>query len=630
VRLALVGPLFAAACALWPAPARAGYRYGGYTPVHDHAGERAVLSAPRCGLALRRWQDHDATYVDVSNANATAWGQAGWWLGTSGSGRLFTSPVGYAEYRLPDATYRWQPLGPPPPGARYAVWRTGATVRDGAGHTLSLYRIAASYVAGPVATFPYPAPVGDNAGLAESYSTGTALEPIGPASYRALSLYDRRRWRLWTPAVDSASATVGAGDRLRLDRRWHAWQVSGHLRLAAPPHSPLPPLSPVRLATPSPSPSPPVRAALVPAWTVTAGTWRLFAPAALAPPAGAAHVGALGADARGRLVGTAVDAAGRLVLWRWRVGSSHPGAPAVWPLGDVRARLGLGDAGGWVALRDGAAAYAGGRAIAWLPPGRGRVVLVDLGPGGTVAAVAGGAADTVAVVRAGRRTLELWRLTKSGVRRVARAPLPAGVAVPDALAYVGRGRYFADQPDGRDAGYASVVEMATARGGALRVVGRWRQSAATLAAAGGRVLAAGGDRARGAAVFTVARGRWRRPAAFAQGGVWGVAAAAAADGSLWLGAERLGGAVVAGVPADGAAVSLRLPPLWRDEDPPRARGAAGAPGRPVVAAAPYELHLAAGPGWVAAAPLDVPVVYVARSPFRSAAPSAPAPAGRSP
>lgn|GEM_PF-6892649 len=573
----------------WAAPALADYRYGGYTPVRTHSGERATLDVPRCGVQLLRWNDHDAAYVDVSNGTATTWVQAGWWLGTSGTGELYRRPVGYMEYRLPDGTYSWRSLGPPPPGAVYSVYRTQTGIHDGNGRPVSLYRIDASYVAGHLATVPYPDPAGYNAGLAESYSTGGVLEPIGPASYRGLALTDGSLWRLWTAAVDAATATRASGDRLGLVNPWSAWDVAGRLRFGAAAGAPGRPAARVPEA-----PARPRRADR---------RWRLGAPVALRAPGGAVAIGALAADGRGRLVGTALAADGATLVWRWRPGDR---AAAVWHLGDLRRRLGDGDAPGWATVRDGSAAYAAGHAIVWLPAGDGSPSVVALGTGGPALAAAAGPAGTAAVVRAGARAIELWR--PSG--RAASLALPAGVTAPDALVHVGGFTWLADQPGASDGAgpYGRIVELARAGPGRLRVVARWRRPAMYLAAGGGRWAAAGGDGARGVA-WGSAGGRWRRAGPLAGAAFFGDPVAVDPAGVLWSTRRLAATTEVVAFGGAGAAARVALPPLWVREDPPAVPG--GAPGRPVVADPAPTVHLAAGRGWVAAAPLDAPIVYVA-------------------
>lgn len=548
-RVATCGALLAALLAWAPAPGcAASYRYGGYTPVHDHGGERAAIAAPRFPIGLVRWSDHDAAYVDVSNPQATAWGQAGWWLGTSGTGLVFRSPVAYVEYRLPDGTYRWRALGPPPPGARYSVRLTSGRARVG-GRSMPLYRVDVSFLPGPVASFPFPARRGDNAGLAESYSTGGVLEPIGPARYRSVSLYDGGRWRRWTPAVDEAVIAVGAGDHVQVERRWHRWSVSGHVRSA--------PALPA--ARPILSPPPP-------AWRAAAG-WRLEAPVPLEPPASAVAVGDLGADRRGRLLGTAFRADGTLALWRWSV--PEEGTPEVWPLGDVRSRLGDGEGGWWVALGDGGAVYAAGRGAVWLPAGAGVPRRADLGPGGTVAAAAAFGHGGMILARRGERALSLWPAADALPRRLA---LPGGLGTPSLLLADGPRSWLAVETDG------ATAQLELTPAGDLRAR-RFRPGVAPDLA---QVLS-------------------RAP--------WGTAVAQGADGTVWQGRPVPGGEVLMGRGVGAGTLRMRLPPLWVDEAPPRPAPARA--GEERIAAAPYEVHLAAGSGWVAAAPADQPAVYIA-------------------
>lgn len=569
--------------------------------MHDHAGERAEVDAPRCGVRLANAGDHDAAYVDVSNEKATIWGQAGWWLGTSGSGRFFGSPVGYIEYRLSDGTYLWQSLGPPPAGARYRVANSGLVLHDAKGRTFALYRITASFVSGPLATYPYPAASGDNAGLAESYSSGGVVEPIGPAAYRDIALFDRGRWRTWTRAVDGARRSVASGDRLRLDARWHAWEVSGRLRFGPPLTRPV--LRPVA-RPPAAEPA-----------AARAG-WRLFAPPALVQPGRAVQIGAIAADRAGRLVGTGLRADGGLVLWRFRPGAGVAAAPAVWALGDLRRGVGSGAGARWVALAHGASAYVGDDRILWLPPGRGPVRTTALGPGGPVLAAAAGPAGRLALVRGAGPSLELWRPAAPGDRtpgrfRLARRlNLPAGSGHPDAIAYLGRGRWLADRPDAGPEAYAGLTALSLSGSGRLAAVAR-PAPALHLAAGGGAVAAAGGDRGRGVRVRIGPRAAWREPRPLGATAAWGDSLAVGADGRVWATARGPDTRVVGWLRGKETA-RVVLPPLWVREDPPRARS--GAQGPAIVAAPAYAVRLAAGPGWVAAAPEGQALVFVALAP----------------
>lgn len=555
---------------------------------------------------LVRWSDHDAAYVDVSNEEATAWGQAGWWLGTSGTGELFTAPVGYVEYRLADGTYIWRSIGPPPPNATYSVEGTGQMVHDAQGHPVPLYRIDASFVAGRLATFPYPATAGYNAGLAESYSTGGFLEPLGPTSYARIHLLDGTHWGLWTKRLDSASRSAGAGDSVALGAPWHRWSVEGHLRYgptAFPPWL-------FALAPTAAAPAPPP-------WSAASAGWRLSAPAALRT-ADLVSVGAIGADASGRLVGTALDRAGRMLAWRWRV--DRPDAPVErWPLGDLRARMGDGQAEGWVALAGGSAAYVSGRVLVWLPPGLGPARIADLGDGGGDAlAQAAGPDGTLAIVRSDPPGLELWRPGPAGARRVARLRWPMSVALPDAIAAEPGGHsWLADDPGADGAGgaaYARIRRIVLAAGprgeGVLVRTGEWNAPARRLAAGAGVWAAAGGDGAHGVLV-ALAGSSPHHLAPLAAADNWTDAIALSRDAIVWSTARQGRSTWLdAATPSGGRRVRLRLPPLWVAEAP--ARTLRNAPGALAQASSPpYAVHLAAGPGWVAAAPLDQSVVYVA-------------------
>ena len=598
-----VGLAVSLSVCLAPSPAAAGYRYGGYTPLHDHAGERAQVDAPTCGVRLTDSGDHDAAYVDVSNEKATMWGQAGWWIGTSGSGRYFAAPVGYIEYRLSDGTYLWRSLGPPPRGARYSVVSTGRVMHDAAGRAYPLYRITASFVPGTLALYPYPAPSGDNAGLAESYSGAGATEPIGPASYRHVALADRGRWRLWTPPVDGASRTVAAGDHVRLDARWHRWHVSGHLGGGATSAGAAK-ASPVALSR-----------------RATTDRWRLYAPPLLMAPGGSVQVGAIAADRRARLVGTGLRADGHLVLWRWRPGTGL--APEVWQPGDLRALVGEGDAAGWVALPEGASAYAAGYGILRLPAGQGRVGVTVLGSGGPILAASAGPGGSVALVRGAGPVLELWRAVHAGEEGTggfvlaARLALPPAAGHPDALAYLGGGEWLADRPDGARNAYGRTFVLSLAGSGRLAGRAARAGAAAHVAAAAGVAAAEGGDRGAGVRVRSP-RGAWRAPRALAGAAVWGDALAVGQDGRVWATTRRSLTSLV-GWRRGEEAVRIGLPPLWVREDPPRGPGAGG----PLVAAPPYGVSLAAGPGWVAAAPEGESLVLVAlRRPSAPARPPA--------
>lgn len=568
--------------------------------MHDHAGERALVGAPRCLVHLLAAADHDAAYVDVSNAPATVWGQSGWWLGTAGNGRFFASPVGYFEYRLADGEYLWQSLGPPPADARYSVANTGLVMRDETGRTMPLYRITASYVAGTLATYPYVAARGDNAGMAESYSTGPALEPIGPTVYRSLELQDGGAWRLWRPAVDRAEATVAAGDRLTLLAPWHRWRVAGHLgptsalRLSAAPAAPLAEAGTKRAARPE------------------GATWPLFAPAALSPPAGAVAVGALLADRRGRLVGTALDGLGRTVLWRWRP-RPFGGAVATWRAGDLRQRLGDGDGVDWVALADGGAAYAAGHALLLLPPGAGRLGITDLA-GAPVLAAAAAPGHAVALLRAGP-SLELWQPARPGrVRLAARALLPKWLGAPDVMAYVGGGRWLLDRPGGGGGdgdAYAESVEVDWPRPGRRPAVHPLPLPAMSIAAAGGVVAVTGGDRSHGVRL-RVGAGGWRLARALNAARAFGDRVTVGADGRVWVSIRTPVGTALRSWRPGGEAATVPLPVLWQREDPPLARHTGITVAGP--AAPPYAVALAAGRGWVAVAPLGEDRVFVAFAP----------------
>lgn len=604
-RLGGLGAPLAAVLLLSAGDASAAYRYGGYTPLHDHAGERAAVGAPRCPVRLVAASDHDAAYVDVSNEKATMWGQAGWWLGTSGSGRFFGSPVGYIEYRLSDGTYLWKALGPPPPGARYSVANSGLTLHDAAGHAMPLYRITASFVTGTLATYPYPQGTGDNAGLAESYSASGITEPIGPAAYAGIELLTNGRWRLWRPQVDAASATVGAGDHLTLLARWHRWRVVGHLRVGAP----RPASAGTSQAGGSPGAWPRAR------WprSLDRGGWRLFAPRLADGPGGAVEVGAMAADRRGRLVGTAVDAGGRLLLWRWRPSSSGAAPAEVWRLGDQRSLVGGAGGPDWVALGDGGAAYAAGGAILWLPPGAGRVAESALGRGGPGLAAAAGPDGTVAVIRRVGPTLELWRRSAGApARRVRAYELPAAAGAADAMIYLGGGRWLLSQPTSPGGAYGRLTALALPASGGRAVLHTVAVPGLNLAAAGGVVAVDGGDRSRGVRVRPRAGGTWRSPAALAAAAVWGDAVAVAPDSRVWLAEREAGATLLVGWRRGQPLARVALPPLWVEESPPLGNGRTGQ--GPIAAAPAYVVALAAGPGWVAAAPAGQAAVLVALRP----------------
>jgi hypothetical protein len=211
-------------------PCRAGtYYYAGYTPLHTHGGEAAEITAPGCAVRIARAGDHSAAYVDVSNDDASRWGQTGWWLGTSPFGVPLRRPEAYWETKGADGTYRWQDLGPAPAAGRYAVHDTGLVLRQRSGPDLHLFAIAAPGLAAPI-QFAHPAATDWNAGLGEVYIAGPpAAEPMGPARFGGVRLWDGGRWRLWTPRVDGASRSGGHGFAVHLMRRWSRWRVGGRL-----------------------------------------------------------------------------------------------------------------------------------------------------------------------------------------------------------------------------------------------------------------------------------------------------------------------------------------------------------------------------------------------------------------
>lgn len=413
------------------------YRYGGYTPIRAHAGEWAEIDAPRCHVTLHRRGDHDAAYVDVSNSAATAWGQAGWWLGTSGSGVYYGAPVAYAEYRTMDGTYRWIPLGTPPAYARYVVYRTPLTVRDDDDQVRYLYRIETSFVAGAVATYPYPAATGWNAGLAESYSAPGVEEPIGPTAYRDLQLLTGSgygRFKLWVPAIDGATSSNAQGDRLSLAQRYHAWSVEGHLY-----YGPSGLFSALRdrLST------------LLPA----GAAGHVFAPLALHEALHGTAIETLGVDRAQRLFGAAMRPDGRLMLFRWSV--PRPGGPAVlpptlWTVPSASGFLGRGEGVTALALPDGTDLLVGGLGGVVLPRSSGKVRLFGL-PGSQpiVGAAAGPEAGTIAVTRQGLAALDVVRLPYARSEapwlqvRVRRVPLPAAVGQLGALVASGPDGFLA-------------------------------------------------------------------------------------------------------------------------------------------------------------------------------------------
>lgn len=652
-----------ALCALWAFPlammlavtcpftcveaASGTYRYGGYTPDHQHAGEWGELDAPRCHVTLHRRQDHDAAYVDVSDSAATAWGQAGWWLGTSGSGIYYGTPTGYAEYRLADGTYRWIPLGSPPAGARYVVYRTPLTIRDSSGHVRYLYRIEASFVAGTVATYPYPSPTGWNAGLAESYSAPGVTEPIGPADDRALELQDGSgagRFRLWTVKVDGASLTRSPGDRVDLVNRWHAWSVEGHLYYGptgpvVTPRSRLDTLLPGR------------------------ARGRLFAPLALEDAVRGLDIESLGVDPDGRLFGVGMGPDGRLVGFRWSV--PRPGGPPVPPplrssLGGSPALLGDGDGEVALSLRDGTDLVVGGLgAVIWPADGSAVRTLRLPGFGAVVGAAPGPGSDTVLLARAAVEGLDVVRLGRIATGAAAhllvhRLPLPSragqlGALVADPWS---PGAYLAIQSsrhmtprlgDHLDARLVRLTEVPQALRGKGRVgVSILRVPARFLTVADGAAYISGGDGAHGVRVLRIrsARGLSRR-SNVAVGAVPGVAAAgfwddpvaASLDGTVWAtvhGRAGLAGESKAGRPTQGpgsrpralagdppaswaastwawAAVASHGGRRWRVPLPPvYAAPGAGAVGVAIRATA----RLAAGPGFAALHPAGTDTIWI--------------------
>jgi hypothetical protein len=131
-----------------------------------------------------------------------------------------------------------------------------------------------------------------------------------------------------------------------------------------------------------------------------------------------------------------------------------------------------------------------------------------------------------------------------------------------------------------------------------------------LAAAAGVVAVDGGDRSRGVRVRLGGDNVWRSPGALAWPAAWGDAVTVGLDGRVWASARHDGGTLLIGWQGGAPLARLALPPLWVEENPPLARDGAGR-AETIAAAPPYAVSLAAGRGWVAAAPGGQAAVLVA-------------------